>query len=210
MSAASLAAFAGLCALLAVAPGPDTFLALRCALGGARAGVAAALGSGIGSLLWALAVACGVAVLLEESATAYRVVKVVGGLYLLWLGASALLRSRRSAGVAGAGEPVRPSGLGAGAALRAGVLSTATNPKVGLFFLAVVPQFLPADGAAFATTMLLGAVDAVVGTAWLSLLAVLAARAVAWLRRPRVARALDRLSAAVLAAFGAGTLASAR
>jgi threonine/homoserine/homoserine lactone efflux protein len=78
-------AFVGLSLLLAVTPGPDTFLVLRFSLQGSRSGVAAVAGVALGSLLWALAVAIGLASLLEQSATAYRVVKIAGGKYLIYL-----------------------------------------------------------------------------------------------------------------------------
>ena len=88
-------AFVGLSLLLAMTPGPDTFLVLRFSLRGARSGVAAAAGSALGSMLWASAVAVGLASLLEQSATAYRIVKIAGGLYLICLGLRVLLRRRR-------------------------------------------------------------------------------------------------------------------
>jgi len=97
MTAATLLSFAGVCLLLALMPGPDSFLVLRYSIGGTRPGVAAAIGVAIGSLFWAVVVALGVAALLEQSASAYRVVKIAGGLYLLYLGVRALLR-RRAAG----------------------------------------------------------------------------------------------------------------
>lgn len=80
---------------------------------------------------------------------------------------------------------------------------------MGLFFLAVVPQFVPA-GNTVRGTLLLGALEALVALTYLTVLAHVAARAVGWIRRPRVTRALDRISAAVLTAFGVGTVVSAR
>ena len=94
-------------------------------------------------------------------------------------------------------------------AFRAGLVSTTLNPKVGLFFIAVVPQFLRDDHAGFASTMLLGAITAVVGGLYLAGLSLAARTAVDWLRRPRVADGLERVSAAILAALGLGTLVSA-
>jgi threonine/homoserine/homoserine lactone efflux protein len=204
MTAGALLGFAGLCLLLAITPGPDTFLVLHHGLGGARFGVLASAGSAVGSLFWAGAVALGLADLLSSSPTAFLVVKVAGGLYLLYLGVSGFLQRDRVVDTGGGG-PVR---LRWGPSFRSGVLSCLLNPKVGLFFLAVVPQFLPAEAINTGTIMLLGLVDAVVAFAWLAALALGAAKAVGWLRRPKVSRGLAGLSSAALCALGIGTMAA--
>ena len=199
-------AFVGLSLLLAMTPGPDTFLVLRFSLRDAKSGIAAAAGSALGSLLWAFAVAVGLASLLEQSATAYRIVKIAGGLYLIYLGLRVLLRRRQEAAN---NLPERPTGERAPAAFGSGLMSCALNPKVGLFFLAIVPQFVPPHASLFATVLTLGVIDTAVAFAWLLVVASLAARAVTWLRRPRVTSILNRVSAAVLTTFGVATLASA-
>jgi threonine/homoserine/homoserine lactone efflux protein len=89
------------------------------------------------------------------------------------------------------------------------VLSCVLNPKVGLFFLAIVPQFVAPGLAVFASFLTLGVIDTAVAFVWLVVIAFIAARAVAWLRRPRVTAMLNRVSAAVLTAFGIATVASA-
>jgi len=198
--------FVGLCMLLELTPGPDTFLVLRCSLRGPRSGITAAVGSAMGSLVWTGAVAAGLATLLEESATTYRLVKIAGGLYLLYLGTSALFR-RKNAGTAGMDQSQPP--ITAWSALRAGLFSCMLNPKVGLFFLAVIPQFLPTQHVTITGIVTLGLIETLTALLYMVGLAFAAARAMPWLRRPRITRALDRASAAVLAAFGIGTLASA-
>lgn len=205
MTLPSILAFTGLCVLLALTPGPDTFLVLRYSLVRVRAGVAASVGSAIGSMVWAGAVAFGLAALLEQSAEAYRVVKIIGGLYLVYLGVSAFLASRR-AGVEGTELAVPRARIHS--SLLAGMLSTMLNPKVGLFFLAVAPQFIPAGSASVGSTMLLGAIDAVVALVYLAIVSIVAARAVLWLRRPRVTKVLERVSAAILGVLGIGTIIS--
>jgi len=207
MTILSLLAFAGLCLVLALTPGPDTFLVLRYSMGRARDGIAAAAGTAIGSLVWAALVGFGLAALLEQSAEVFRIVKIAGGLYLLYLGVSAFLAGRRQAR-RGQGEvvaelpaPRRRSS----SSLLAGMLSTMLNPKVGLFFIAVVPQFVSAH-ASFGETLLLGAIDGLIGMLYLIAVALLASRMIAWLRRPRVTRALERVSAGILAALGIGTI----
>jgi len=187
-------------------PGPDTFLVLRFSLQNRRSGLAAATGSALGSLLWALAVAVGLASLLEQSATAYRIVKIAGGLYLIYLGLRVLLRRRREAASdlsdrsAPAQRPV--------AAFGSGLLSCSLNPKVGLFYLAVVPQFIPHGGNTLDTAMVLGAIESAIGFLYLAAVAVAAAKAMAWLQRPRVSSWLERGSSGIIAALGLGVLAS--
>jgi LysE type translocator. len=83
------------------------------------------------------------------------------------------------------------------------------NPKVGLFFLAVIPQFLPAQHVSITGIVTLGLIETLTALLYMVGFAFAAARAIVWLRRPRITRALDRISAVVLAAFGIGTLASA-
>jgi threonine/homoserine/homoserine lactone efflux protein len=213
-----LASFLLLCLLLALTPGPDSFLVLRYAMVSTRSGVAAAAGSAVATLCWAAAVGLGLAAILEQSAVAFRVVKVAGGLYLLYLGVSTLLQHRREAGTNASAGPERDGAVPASTsrvrattrgAFLAGFVSTTLNPKVGLFFVAVVPQYLRDDHADFRATMLLGSISAVVALAYLSLLSFVARRAIDWLRRPHVADRLEKTSAGVLAVLGLGTLVSA-
>jgi threonine/homoserine/homoserine lactone efflux protein len=207
MTASMIITFAGLCLLLAMTPGPDTFLVLRFSLQNSRSGLAAATGSALGSLLWAFAVAIGLASLLEQSATAYRIVKLAGGLYLIYLGLRVLLRRRQQV-ASDLSEP--PShGQRPVAAFGSGLLSCSLNPKVGLFFLAIVPQFVPAHSSMFTTVLTLGMIDTVVAFIWLVVIVLAAARAVVWLRRPRVTTLLTRISAAVLTTLGLATVVSA-
>jgi threonine/homoserine/homoserine lactone efflux protein len=203
MTLSLLLSFAGVCFLLAILPGPDSFLVLRYSIGGLKPGIAAAMGVAIGGLFWAVLVAVGLAAIVEQSATAYRVVKILGGLYLLYLGVKAF-RARRKNKVAG--EPLVPVAASAWSAFGAGVLSCALNPKVGLFYLAVVPQFLTV--VTFAGAMTLGLVEVVVAALVMGVFSVLASRAVALLRRPEVTDWIDRISAGILVALGVGTVAS--
>jgi threonine/homoserine/homoserine lactone efflux protein len=205
MTLAPYLAFCGLCLLLALTPGPDTFLILRFSMRRSSTGIAASIGSGVGSIFWAVLVGVGLAALIEQSAEAYRVVKILGGLYLVYLGIQALRQSR--AAVSGQVSLAPAMHRARFSAFGAGLLSTAMNPKVGLFFLAVVPQFLPAHGDRFAITMLLGATDAVIAIVYLSVLTAIAAKANAWLNRPKVTTVLERTSGGILGALGVGTVA---
>ncbi|MFG1797343.1 LysE family translocator [Nocardia sp. NPDC049149] len=213
MSLSLLLSFVGLCVLLSITPGPDSFLVLRFSIVHARPGIAAAIGSALGGLLWAVVVAAGVAALLEQSATAYRALKIVGGIYLLYLGIRALLDQRRQRRAARAAAAEDPADIGSGArtsvrsAFTAGIVSCMFNPKVGLFYLAVLPQFL--TEVTFANTLALGAVESAIAAVEMVLLALAASRAVALLRRPKIRDRLEQASAAILATLGIGTAASA-
>jgi threonine/homoserine/homoserine lactone efflux protein len=207
MTLVTLFAFAGLCLLLSVTPGPDTFLVLRISLQSAAAGIAAAFGSAVASLVWAALVGVGLAAVLEESAEVFRWLKIAGGLYLLYLGISSLIRARRTTTSAAAGHSPRRS-YSRKAGFGAGALSTLLNPKVGLFYLAVVPQFIPHGGNTLDTAMVLGAIESAIGSLYLVAVAMAAAKAMAWLQRPRVSSLLERGSSGIIAALGLGVLAS--
>ncbi|MFJ5862435.1 LysE family translocator [Pseudarthrobacter sp. NPDC092439] len=212
MTIASLIAFAGLCLVLSLTPGPDTFLVLRIALNRPSAGVAAAAGSAGAAIVWAALVGVGLAALLEQSAELFRWLKIAGGLYLVYLGVSSFIKSRRAAkaaktGLAGEGgdTPLPYSRL---SALGAGALSTLLNPKVGLFYLAVVPQFIPHGGDTMGTSLILGVVVALIAFAYLSVVAVVAFKAMRWLKRPKVSTIVERASSGIIAALGLGVVAS--
>ncbi|WP_433600789.1 LysE family translocator [Nocardia sp. CA-135953] len=210
MTLSLLLSFIGLCILLSITPGPDSFLVLRFSIVDARPGIAAAIGSALGGIVWAVVVAAGVAALLEQSATAYRTLKVIGGIYLVYLGIRALIdhRKQRRAGTAAAsGQLAAQAPASIRSAFAAGVVSCVFNPKVGLFYLAVLPQFL--TDVTFLNTLALGAIECSIAAVEMILLAMLASRAVAMLRRPQVRDRLEQISAAVLAALGIGTAASA-
>ncbi|MFB1042384.1 LysE family translocator [Streptomyces chrestomyceticus] len=218
---AALLGFALFALLVTMAPGPDTLLVLRnCLRGGRRAGAASALGSAAGSLAWAVAAAAGLAAALQRWDAAFMAVRLVGAAYLVFLGAQALWTYRRAA--AGATGPAGESGgkdmtsptdasdptaVRPAQAFRQGLYSCLLNPKVGIFFVAVVPQFLPRDHSVLGVILLFGVIDAVIAAGWLLLVAVGAGRLLRRLRRPRVHRNLERGTGGVLLALGVGTAA---
>jgi threonine/homoserine/homoserine lactone efflux protein len=210
MTVVSLLAFAGLCLMLALIPGPDTFLVLRISLNRAGAGIAAATGSGVGALVWAALVGIGLAAILEQSAEVFRWLKIAGGLYLLYLGISSFLKARRAAkeGSAAGAEGQAPLRYSTRAAFASGLVSTLLNPKVGLFYLAVVPQFIPRGGNTLGMAMILGLTLAVIGTLYLTVIAFVAFKAMAWLKKPKVNSMIERVSSGILAVLGVGVMAS--
>ncbi|GGV36943.1 LysE family translocator [Streptomyces spectabilis] len=206
----ALAGFALFALLVTVVPGPDTLLVLRnCVRGGRLPGIATAFGAAVGSLAWAVAAAVGLAAALQRWDAAFAVVRLAGAAYLVFLGAQALWAHRRGAAAAakdgdgGAPAPAPTAFL----AFRQGLLSCLLNPKVGIFFVAVVPQFLPDSRSALPMTLLFGVVDAAIAAGWLVLVSVFAARLLNWLRRPRVNTAMERTTGGVLVALGLGTAA---
>jgi threonine/homoserine/homoserine lactone efflux protein len=164
--------------VLNLTPGADTLLVVsRTASGGFRQGAAAALGISLGCLVHAVAAALGVAALLAASAHAFRVLTWVGASYLAWLGFQML----RQAWAAPAAAPARKVAAGGGGGERAaflqGLLTNVLNPKVGLFFLAFVPQFVSADAASpLAAFLTLGLVFDLTGGSWLLIVAALTLR----------------------------------
>ncbi|WP_420121416.1 LysE family translocator [Nakamurella sp.] len=217
MTTAALLGFAGLCLLLALAPGPDVLLVIRHSTRRRRGGLAVAAGSAAGSIAWAALVAVGLAALLEQSAEAFRLVRIAGGCYLLYLGLRSLWAARRRpAAVADPSEvdpagpdPSAPGGRALAGPFLAGFGSCLLNPKVGLFFLAVVPQFLPAGGSVVTAALVLGAIDALVALLYLAAVAAATARLVGLVRRPAVQRRIEVGSGGLLALLGAGTVVEA-
>lgn len=182
--------------LLNITPGPDMAFTLASAVkGGARAGVAAAIGVGFGSLAWALATAVGLAALVAASQHALALIRIAGGCYLLYL-AIETYRHRR--------EPIDATGAGGGLdAFRAGFVTNLLNPKVGLFYIAFLPAFTDsAMGPLWMQVLVLGAVFSVSGA--LVLVAVAATAGAA--RKRLVASVRWRASVRTLSALVFGGL----
>jgi threonine/homoserine/homoserine lactone efflux protein len=159
--------------LLSITPGPDTlYIVGRSSTQGWRAGAVAALGIGAGTLVHICAAALGLSAILAASATAFTAVKYVGAAYLLYVGVTLI----RSAGAARSStSAVRPAPLRA--IFMQGFLTDVLNPKVGLFFLAFLPQFVAPDASSKPLAFLfLGAVFDFNGTIWNLLVAWSTAR----------------------------------
>ncbi|HXZ75819.1 MAG TPA: LysE family translocator [Streptosporangiaceae bacterium] len=214
---AALPTFALASTLLILAPGPDSLLVLRNTLRhGRRAGWVTASGTMSGLLAWAVAAAFGLSALLRVSDLGYNAVRLAGACYLLWLGASSLwpFRGRRAAR-ATAAEPAGPADPAPGRAgwRRAylnGLLSNLLNPKIGVFFIAFLPGFIPAGAPAPLFPLALGLWFIAETGAWLAALAWMAARGAGWLRRSTVQRWLERITGVALIGFGLRLAAQAR
>ncbi|WP_214414652.1 LysE family translocator [Sphaerisporangium fuscum] len=194
--------------VLIMIPGPDQALITKSTLtGGRTAGLFTMLGGALGLAVHATTAAAGLSALLLASATAFTVMKLAGAAYLVWLGARTLLaaaRSRREPeGDEAAEVPGRPrASLRPGVALRQGFLSNALNPKIALFFVTFLPQFLDTDGGApWAQAILLSTVFALLYLAWFTLYVATIDRLGRWLRHPRVKAGIERVTGVVLVAF---------
>lgn len=194
------------CAAIIATPGPSQALVLaRTVSEGWRAGASTAIGLNIGTLVHAVFAAVGLSAVLAGSAWAFALVKFAGAGYLLFLGVKAL-----RAPVAKA-EPA-PATTRPGSPLRQAIVTGTLNPKVAIFFLAFMPQFVdPARGPAFVQFLLLGATMALLDTAYELMLAWIVARMRTRLsRRERPAAWPQRLSGAVMIALGLRLAAQAR
>jgi len=198
--AQALIAFCIAAGLLTIAPGLDTALVLRTAAAeGPKGAALASLGVVLGCLTWGAAVAFGLGTLLAASQLAFSVLKWAGALYLVWLGVNLILRPRSRFELELAD---RVSAPGNGSWLVRGFLTNLLNPKVGVFYVSFLPQFLPAHVPAGPFIFLLAALHALLGLVWFALL-ITATRPVARaLKRPAVVRRLDRLTGLVFLGFG--------
>ena len=189
--------------LLNMMPGPDSLLImLRSGSQGWRAGSVAALGIGTGTMVHVLAAALGLSALLSASAELFAIIKLMGALYLVYLGVS-LLRQGVSSPVAS--EPaVSLPALSYGRIFRQGLLTNVLNPKVALFFLAFVPQFIdPAAPQKAMAFIVLGCIFNINGMIWCHLLAFSTAYASRKMRLPaRLGRWLNRLMGGLFVGLG--------
>ena len=202
----NVAAFLAVAVVVIVTPGPDTALTIRnTLLGGRRSGVLTALGVSGGQAAWTVATSAGVSAVLVASEPALVAVRMLGAAYLVFLGAQALY----GAFFAGERRPEEDplagrSGLRLSPrrALRQGVISNLTNPKMAAFFPALLPQFAARPEAAFPGLLVLGLLFSAMTLVWLTGYAVAVARAGDLLRRPRIRRSLEAITGAVLVGLG--------
>ena len=188
--------------LLNIMPGPDSLLIMaRSATQGWRAGSAAALGIGAGTMVHVLAAAIGLSALLATSATAFTVVKWVGAAYIIYVGIG-LLRSKPAKAPAAAALALPP--LPYRTLFFQGFLTNILNPKVAIFFLAFVPQFIAADAPSKALAFIvLGFIFNFNGMLWCHALALFTAFASARLQlKPRLSAWLGRVTGGLFIALG--------
>ncbi|WP_242342674.1 LysE family translocator [Anaeromyxobacter terrae] len=203
---ARVLAFTGIAALITLTPGADTMLVVRSALvRGRRAGMLTVLGVCAGLFVHATLSALGLSVILVRSARAFEIVKLAGAAYLVFLGLQAIWSAARSGAViAQAAEPI-----GAHRAFVEGMLNNVLNPKVAIFYLAFLPQFIGPGDPVLAKSILLAGIHFTEGVIWLSLVTLFVARIRGVLADPKVNRALESATGLLLIGFGV-RLATAR
>ncbi|WFL76861.1 LysE family translocator [Altererythrobacter arenosus] len=201
-----LLAFSIAALLLTITPGLDTALVLRtAAVEGGRRALQAGLGIAAGCLGWGLIAAAGLGALLAASEAAYNVLRWIGALYLFYLGFKLLRAPAREF----ASDLPRQGDSSQGWFWR-GFLTNMLNPKVGVFYVSFLPQFIPLGTNVFASSTVLALIHAVLGIGWFVAL-ILATRPISRvLRRPTVTQWLDRITGLVFVGFGVRLLASHR
>ena len=198
--------FALVAGLVTIIPGLDTALVLRVAVvDGRRFAYATALGLCSGALIWGAAAAAGISVLLTASTMAYTAMRLAGAVYLVYLGATMLRDAwRKKDALVAVDQPAMHSWW---RSYRRGMLTNLLNPKVGVFYVAMLPQFLPADTPALPMGVLLAFIHDVEAMVWFAALIGGVGLARRWLTGSgraavRLRRATDAVAGAVLVALG--------
>ncbi len=198
-----LLTFIAVAAALTISPGADTMLVIRNVVAGNRRdGIMTAVGICSGLFVHATLSALGLSVILAHSALAFQVLKVAGAAYLVWLGLQSLARAFRRGreGVAAAGKTQRDESVGH--SFVEGLLTNVLNPKVAVFYLAFLPQFINVGDPVFAKSLLLAGIHATMGLVWLIALAAVLDRARSIVTRPHIRRRLEAVSGTVLIGLG--------
>ncbi|WP_263057073.1 LysE family translocator [Pantoea agglomerans] len=201
----SLFAFSLAALLLTLTPGLDTALILRtaCAEGGKKA-FHAALGIDAGCFVWGALVALGLGALLAVSEMAYTVLKVCGAVYLSWLGLQLLIRPRSSF------SNGDDNNVSQGSWFIIGMLGNVLNPKMGIFYVSFLPQFIPAGHSPLIWTFILVSIHVAIGTIWSVTLILSTHFASAVLKKSRVVRVMDRATGGLFLCFAAKLAISTR
>jgi RhtB (resistance to homoserine/threonine) family protein len=197
-----LLAFTVLAALMTMSPGADTLLVVRNALrGGRRDGVLTTFGICSGLYVHAMLSALGVSMILMHSAAAFTALKIAGAGYLAWLGLQSL-RSAARGGMVPEGSEAQATRVPAWRSFREGFLTNLANPKVVVFYLALLPQFIGPGDSVLRRSLLLTAIHAVEGIIWLTTVSFLVDRSRRFLLRPLLRRWIDAACGTFLVALG--------
>lgn len=186
--------------LIVLLPGPDTLVVVRNLIrGGRRTAALTVLGVLSGLAIWVVTAALGLAALLRASRDGYTALRLVGAVYLIWLGVNSF-RSRAGAHAdeIAATSPRKLLGVG----YRAGLATDLLNPKVGVFFVTFLPGFVPRGHPVGSTSLMFGAIFVIETAAYFALLLMLASRITRWMSQPAIRRRLDRATGLVLIGFG--------
>ncbi|WDU64792.1 LysE family translocator [Pseudomonas poae] len=194
----NLLAFTFAATLLTLTPGLDTALVLRTAtVEGKRQALQVTLGINAGCLLWGAAVAFGLGALLTVSQVAFNLLKYCGAAYLAWLGLNMLLRPRRSLALAVV------DGKASGNWFIKGLLGNVLNPKIGIFYVSFLPQFIPQGQSMVGWTFGLVSIHVVLGLVWSLVLIGATQQLSGFLRREPVIQWMDRTTGVIFVLFAA-------
>lgn len=194
--------FMAAAAVIIIMPGPDQALMTRQALvRGKMSGFASTIGGALGLTVHATAAALGLSALLVASPVAFSVLKVVGAVYLVWMGVQTIRMARRAAADLPTGEPSERKPL---RCIRKGFLTNALNPKLAVFFVTFLPQFLPSSGPVLTQALTYCGVFAVLYLIWFSTYVFTIEKLGSMLRRPRVRAGIEYVTGMLLLGFGAG------
>jgi threonine/homoserine/homoserine lactone efflux protein len=190
--------------LLTITPGLDTALVLRtAAVEGRKQAFLAGVGICFGCLLWGAAASFGLGALLAVSGFAYNVLRIVGAIYLSYLGIKLFIRAFARSSSHNTAEPLLQKQEGEGSLwLRRGLLTNLLNPKIGVFYLSFLPQFVPPGVQVWSFSILLASIHAAEGLLWFLLLTNATNFFSSWLKQRRVVMAFDSAMAAVFIGFG--------
>jgi threonine/homoserine/homoserine lactone efflux protein len=197
----TLVAFAGISLLLAVTPGPDMAVVTRNALAHGRRGVfLTTTGIALALAIWITATAVGLSAIVRASSELLLGLKLIGAAYLAYLGIRTLIESRRRPDDLLAGTPPAAP---AHVIFRQGFLSALSNPKLGVFFVTFLPQFVMPGQELLPRLLLLGLIFAVIGWLWMNVYGLLVTRIRDFITAPRVRQWMERIAGVVLLGFGA-------
>lgn len=186
--------------ILTLTPGFDTALVLRSAVAqGAKRASVTALGITLGCLVWGVAVGFGLGALLLASEIAYNLLKWLGAAWLLYLGLKLLLKPRQAA--IDSQQPALQQGYLA--CFSRGLLGNLLNPKVGIFYVSFLPQFIPAGASVALWCSLMALAHMLLGLIWNAVLIGGSHYFAGHLRKPRVLKVMDRLTGCVFIGFAA-------
>lgn len=198
---ARMLAFIGVAALLTITPGADTALVTRNTLvGGSKSGFFTTIGICLGCLIHATASALGLSAILLTSARAFEIVKWTGAAYLIYLGAHGLLRRTGTAVKEEAASGERSANPARN--FSQGLLTNVLNPKVAIFYLTFLPQFIAAGEPVLRKSLTLASVHITMGFVWLSAYASFLSAMGAVLQRENVKRRIETITGAVLLGLG--------
>lgn len=182
--------------ILTITPGLDTTLIIRTAtLEGKMKAFQAALGINLGCIVWGVIVACGLGALLMTSDLAFNALKWIGAIYLTWLGLNLLLKPRSQLASLNNSAVTRQNWF------MKGFWGNLLNPKVGIFYISFLPQFIPQSASPVIWTMSLVMIHVVIGLIW-SIFLIAAMQSIsAYLKQPKFIRYMDRVTGSIFILF---------